>query len=201
MRSATAILFVFLAVLTGAPSPAMAVTMQEWAQAPLALGDKVFTLISTDWPDTTVVQVEPGSSHVYDWRLLPSELQLSHVTRTVTFMVTIVDDPASPEDETLLYDFDRVAFYEDHQPIWEFAEYRYDIDNDSDFGSPLLTWITPGSVGPIGLSGAHQTVYVRLLTEVNQPMRIDYLQFTFFEAIDPVATSDRTWGDIKALFR
>jgi hypothetical protein len=180
--------------------PASAITMAEWATSPITVGDKVFTLISTDWAGTTNISAASSSETLYGWTLTPSEYLPAGVIKTVVYSVTIIDDPATPADETSLYDFDRVAMYEDHD-LFGMVWYRGDFDNDSDFGSPLVTFVSGGDSGTYAASGAYQELYVRLRIEAVTDVLIDYATISFWQAEDPIPAEATSWGSMKSLYR
>jgi hypothetical protein len=200
MRKSNVVLATAFAIFWLWASVAGSVTMAEWASSPITVGDQLLTLVSTDWPDITNVSAERSVGLAYAWRLDADGAVLSHETRTVVYKATIIDDPATPEDETTLYSYKYVSLYEHHSPFG-IVEYRVDLDDDSDFSSPQVTYLTGGGFGPFPFGGSLQEIYVRLIVEVELMVPIDYVIIELRQAEDPVPVEAANWGSIKTLFR
>jgi hypothetical protein len=202
MRSLITLAIVGMAVFMAVPLPVPAITMAEWAAEPITIGDKTFTLISSDWaPDKLVEVAIYGNAYELGFAG-GSDIDLTNVTKTIEYNVTIIDDPATPEYDPGLYDFDQVqgASNWDGQPSGSFT-WNGIFDDSSDFVDPFVTFsVNEGLWGPLTVPGMPREFWVREEVVVTGTVILNSLTRYFYQAIQPVPTESRTWGSIKALY-
>lgn len=178
------------------------ITVSEWAASPITIGDKMYTLISTTWVGTSRFWYQNGSPGVYDTNLDPwTDRSIFHETRTLVFKVTIVDDPATPQNDSLLYHITRVAGSCNCDPTDTFT-YTSTFDDNSDFSSPLWTFTNGGevTVSP-PLPGFIKELYVSLIWDASMGgVNVTASITEFVQAEGTVPSESTTWGSIKALF-
>ena len=202
MRNLITLAVVSIAVLLVVTASASATTMAQWATSPITIGDKTFTLISSDWAPDKVVQVATYGN-VYELSFVGgSDIILSNVTKTIEYNVTIIDDSLTGEWEPGVYDFDQVQGTSDLdvQPPSIFT-WNGTFDDSSDFTDPFVTFgVNDGLWGPLPVPGMARDFWVREEVVVTGTVILNSLTRYFYQAVHPVPTQSTTWGNIKALY-
>jgi len=202
MRNLITLALVSIAAFLALEPPASAITMAQWATSPITIGDKTFTLISSDWAPDKVVEVATYGT-VYELGFVGgSDIILSDVTKTIEYNVTIIDDPTTPEYDPGVYDFDRVQGTSDLDvPSPCTFTWTGTFDDSSDFTDPFVTFgVNDGFWGPLPVPGMARDFWVREEVVVTGTVILNSLTRYFYQAVHPVPTESTTWGDVKALY-
>jgi len=189
-----------MAFLAAAP-PASAATMAEWAASPITVGDKTFTLISTTWASNDNINITQFSS-IHSCSLQPASGLLTNTTKTLIYKVTIIDNPATPENEALLMYFSQVSADGNRYIVSGTFTTTGVFDDSSDFSSPLATFSNAGTpTGVLPIAGTVKELYVRLTFVASGSTILTSHTVAFTQAEEEVATEPATWGVIKSLYR
>jgi len=210
MRSLLIAFFVLLVIVV-APmllaAPVYSVTLTNWANSPnsaIRVGDKLFTLISTDFNGANNVQMSAYNPTLYALSLQPVSPynQLNNTTKHLTYKVTIVDDPATLGNEALLNFFNRVSWDGNRYIASGSFTVTGVFDDNADFSSPLFT--ISNSATPSGLyvvPGLVQALFVRLTYTATGITLLTSHTITYEQKVDTIPVEDTSWGQIKELYR
>lgn len=193
------------AFVTAATTPALAVTIAAWQGAPVVVGDKSFTFISTTLATNTNVTFSRIGDVTYVCSVAPvsPNNQLTNTTKTLEYKVTIVDDPSTPLNEPLLLYFTGVSG--DGNRFIASGSFTASgvFDDNSDFLSPLTTFSNTGTPwGPNAVAGSPKQVYFRLtLAASGGTTLLTSYSVTFTQASPVVPSKPKSWGSVKAGYR
>jgi len=202
MRKSITLAVVAIAVFLAVAPPASAVTISQWASSPVRVGDKTFTLISTTWAGDANVTVSTVSGFHYCSLSPVSDKVLTNTTKTLIYKVTIVDDPATPQNEPLSMYFSQVSGDGNRYIASGSFTVTGVFDDSSDFSSPLATFSNSGTPwGPSAIAGTVKELYVRLTFVASGGSTIlTSYTVTFKQLEDTTPTEPTTWGAMKALY-
>lgn len=182
-------------------------TLTDWANAPnssVRVGDKLFTLITTDFNGANNVQISNIFPNTYGLSLatVSPYNQLNNVTKHLTYKVTIVDDPATIPNETLLNFFNRVSWDGNRFIASGTFTVTGVFDDNADFLSPLFT-ISNGATpaGPYVVPGLVQQIYVKLTFAATGLTLLTSHTITYEQKVDTIPVEETSWGQIKELYR
>jgi hypothetical protein len=188
-----------------ATTPALAVTIAAWQGAPVTVGDKSFTFISTTFATNTNVTFSKVSDVLYVCSLAPvsPNNQITSTTKSLVYKVTIVDDPGTSFNDPLLLYFTSVSGDGNRFIASGSFTASGTFDDNSDFLSPLTTFSNTGTPwGPNAVSGEPRELYVRLtLTASGGTTILTSYSVTFAQVSLVVPTQPTSWGRIKAAYR
>jgi hypothetical protein len=193
-----------IAIFLAAAPPASAITIAQWAAAPVTVGDKVFTLISTTWANDDNITISLASGYYYvSLSPLSTHRTLTNTTKTLVYKVTIIDDPATPENEFLLNWFSQVSGDGNRYIASGTFTVTGLFDDNSDFSSPLTTFSNSGTPwGPNTIPGTVKQLYVSLTFVASGGSTIlTSYTVTFSQEQEQISTEPTDWGAIKALYR
>ena len=204
MRKLVTLTVVTLAAILALAPAASAVTMSAWAATPITLGDKVFTLISTTWAGNDNVSVSSFSSiHTCSLSPVSPGNQLTNTTKTLIYKVTIINDPATSQDEAVLNWISAVSA--DGNRFIASGSFTVTgvFDDSSDFSSPLATFSNAGTpTAVLAIAGTVKELYVKLTTVASGGTTIlTSHTVAFTQMAAPVPVGPSTWGNVKALYR
>ena len=193
-----------LVVMMAAVSAVSAATLDQWASSPITVGDKLFTLVSTTWAGGDNFNVSDLGGNFYAFTFTPvSDNVVTSTSKSLIFKVTIVDNPGTPMDESLLMHFSQVSGDGNRYIASGSFTVAGLFDDTSDFSSPLVTFSNSGTPwGPSAVAGTVKELFVKLtFTASGGSTILSGYSATFLQAESPVPTEPATWGGIKALYQ
>jgi hypothetical protein len=197
---------VFLAVAP--PVSAGTVSISDWRLSPVMIGDKMFTLISTNWEGTCWFDYRQYADLGYEATIRPGQgnSSLYQSIKYLVYKVTIFDDPSTPQNEGLLNHFVQTGGACACDVSQGYIVYSGKFDDTSDFNSPLVTFSMtltrlPDVWGSYWIPGVVRELYVSLTWDASFGyVVVGSASISFEQGEAPVPTENTTWGNIKALY-
>jgi len=197
----------------GASGQATAVTLTGWAGAPgagIVAGDKLFTLISTDFGgvnNVTTYDYTPVLPNYYGLSLEPVSTTggnrvLANTTKHLVYKVTIINNPATPQNEAVLNSFGSIDWDGNRYIASGTFTVTGVFDDNSNFSSPFLTISNSATpAGPYVVPGQLHEIYVSLTyTASGGSTILTSHSVNFRQNEETVPTQKATWGQVKALY-